>query len=157
MKKLLTGGLFLLLGLVVLTGCEALDESEDSDTATPQQKTAATVGDDVDLTNELTDEARKIEDGSGIALTAKALGNSMVKFQWTVSEVETDKEKGFVLVRSMDEEPVHDGLNYWFRQYYRNREATWVDLPTGTMHFRICALQNGECAVYSNDIELEVK
>ena len=91
-------------------------------------------------------------------LSAESLGDGKVKFSWSLPEdIETDDEKGFIIVRSENENPENDGLNYWIRQSSLNREASWINIPTGTQHFRICALLNEECAVYSNDIELEVK
>lgn len=95
---------------------------------------------------------------NGLQLSAEVLGNGQVKFNWTkTDDIKTDRERGFVLVRSNTENPVHDETNFWFRQSALKRENIWKDIPAGKQHFRICTLEKEKCSVYSNDVELDVK
>lgn len=95
---------------------------------------------------------------NGLNLSAETLGEGQVKLTWTKSDdIKTDAEKGFVLVRSEKTNPENDGINFWFRQSSEKRETVWKAIPAGKLHFRVCALQEEKCAVYSNDVELEVK
>jgi len=91
-----------------------------------------------------------------LTLQATAVGARQVKFEWTLGKG-MEQPKSFILLRSDEEKPTHDGKTFWFRQPGNRRSATWVNLPAGEQHFRICTSNDGEtCAAYSNDIKLEV-
>lgn len=101
-----------------------------------------------------TDEPSAFTDDT-ISLTATARVGQEVYFAWELPEgIEYD---GFVIVRSEEPNPTHDQKNYWFRQHYTRRAVTWVDLPSGTWHFRVCGLTGIECSAYSNDVVVTVE
>jgi len=167
MKHIILITVIALVGWFFLKSTPEIEETDDTETT---EETQVEVKDsEVMMENDKTanTEAMEEKDNTEIMeadkdknfnLSGKSLGNGKVFFEWKLPEdIQTDDNKGFILVRSVEENPIHDGLNYWFRQYSGNREATWVDVPSGTYHFRICALQNEECEIYSNDVKLEVK
>lgn len=100
-------------------------------------------------------EGGMMTDGE-VTLKAEVLGEKQVKFEWE-SDVKMGEDDRFVLVRDEMPNPMHDGKNFWWKQYYTVREAVWLSLPTGTMHVRLCVLKNDACVKYSNDVEVEVK
>lgn len=145
-KKIIAPALLAISLLFLGAGCDKAAEVKEAE-KTFNAKEAQ---------NQIPEE--KSEKTSGLNLTAEALGDGMVKFVWEKSDdVATDKERGFVLVRSENANPENDGTNFWFRQSADKRETVWKDVPAGKLHFRICALREEKCAVYSNDVELEVK
>lgn len=91
-----------------------------------------------------------------IALSATALGNGRVKFDWTIPEG-VEKTEALRLVRSPEANPEMNGRNYWYQVSGAWNSATWINLPKGTYHFRLCTFENNECKVYSNDVQVEVK
>lgn len=91
-----------------------------------------------------------------VTLEATALGDNEVQFKWT-NGADMGEEDRFVLVRDEDPDPVHDGKNYWWKQYYTVRDVVWRNLPTGTMHFRLCVFKKDQCEEYSNDVEVEIE
>lgn len=95
--------------------------------------------------------------GSGeITIDVEAPGNNQALITWE-SSVEMNEDDRFVIVYSKNKNPVHNKVNYWWKQYYTVREAEWNNLPTGTLNFRICVLKNDECVMYSNNAEVDVK
>jgi hypothetical protein len=94
--------------------------------------------------------------GEDIRLVGEPAGKNMVKLEWNVDE-DTDVSDGFILVRSDKPNPVHDQINFWWRQHEKSREGTWIQVPKGNQHFRVCILRDAECASYSNDVELTVE
>ncbi|MFB6181514.1 MAG: hypothetical protein ABEJ24_01320 [Candidatus Magasanikbacteria bacterium] len=90
-----------------------------------------------------------------LSLEAEPRGEGKVHFEWKLrDEKEVDR---FVIVRDENKNPVHNGKNYWFRQPGSRRSITWINIPSGTYHFRICILENNECTEYSNDVKVKVK
>ena len=92
-----------------------------------------------------------------ITLKAEAQGNGQVQLTWETTAEPSDEDK-FMLVRGTEENPVHDGSHYWFRQHGTRRSAVWGSQPAGTFHYRMCILTDeaGEtCGAYSNDVTVE--
>lgn len=141
-----------LLALIFL-GAGCTDQTSTPTDKAPQAKPAQTSPTDASAPATETKMMKK----ETVTLQATALGKGMVKFQWEVADDADVNEDGFLLVRSDKENPEHDGKNYWFKQYYKNREVTWIELPIGSMHFRICLLEDDRCETYSNNVELDVK
>lgn len=165
-KKLFVPALLMASVLLFGAGCDANTEesknTEDSEEKVTFETKDADTKNTWEETNEQTDENNKeevVEEvKSELTLSAEALGGGLVKLTWTKSDdIKTDAEKGFILVRSATENPEHNQKNFWFRQGAEKRETIWKSVPTGTQHFRICTLENEKCAVYSNDVQLEVK
>lgn len=142
------------IAMIFLVGCNAPEEKTDS-TQTPSAKKAAQVTDS--KKDNMMDKKEDNMMMSDLSLSAEAIGDGMVKLMWDGKDLKLGEDDRFILVRSEDENPEHNGLNYWFRQYYTKREATWIDVPTGTMHFRVCVLKGEECGMYSNDVEVVVE
>lgn len=157
-KKLFIPALLMASLLFFGAGCEApADENGEEKETTFETKDANGNEQQTEENNEESTENEE-ENETGLNLSAEALGDGQVKLTWTKSDsINTDAERGFVLVRSQEKDPIHDETNYWFRQSAENRETVWKYILPGKQHFRICALQNEKCAVYSNDVELEVK
>lgn len=110
---------------------------------------------DADVTSNTTEPAEETTVDKGLTLTADARGTQSVYFEWDVpADTEYDN---YILIRSEDAEPMHDEVNYWFRQHYTRRAVSWLDQPAGTWNFRICGVLNDECAVYSNTVEVVVR
>lgn len=143
--SLAAGALFTVV-LLAGAGCSPTQTPTDTSTTTPPTTDTSTV-----------QQPPSNEGVTGtLSLTADAIGNGMVKLNWRTDSAEVTDE-GFMIVRSPSENPIHNGKNFWWRQNVRSREGTWIEVPTGTMHFRICTLKNAECAEYSNDVEVTVR
>jgi hypothetical protein len=54
----------------------------------------------------------------------------------------------------MEENPEHNGKNYWFQVHGTNRAIIWTEFPTGPQHVRLCTYDTEEqtCMTYSNDV-----
>jgi hypothetical protein len=101
----------------------------------------------------------KVELNSDLTLSAESFGDDGVKLSWTVPEG-LDESNRFIIVRGEKENPEHTGKNYWIRQSHLMSEATWIAVPTGENHFRICLTENNEkdaCVSYSNDVMVNVE
>lgn len=169
---------FWILAIVVIIGIfyygatkEKYSSRVAQDGATQEQVTEDTDAIDVqdeDKAEETSPDKKSDEEKSekqeveqpveGFTLSAEPLGDGEVKFVWQVPEdLVADK---YILVRDDEKNPVHDGTNYWYRQFDPKREAIWNEQPTGTQHYRICRTideEGEECGEYSNDVEIEVK
>lgn len=89
----------------------------------------------------------------GFALTGYALEEGGVHLEWKVPDNRREPDR-FMVVRSEEPNPVHDGTNYWYRQDGSVREVDWKDVPDGTHNFRVCILEDDECVEYTNNLEL---
>ncbi|MFB6225821.1 MAG: hypothetical protein ABEJ02_00540 [Candidatus Paceibacteria bacterium] len=140
----------LVLSLILLgAGCGADQGNQNQQDKSGVQKE---MKEDIE---EATEDQTNKNQKSGLTLEAEPRGEGKVHFEWEVSDnKEVDR---FIIVRDEKANPKHNGKNYWFRQPGTRRSITWVDIPTGTYHFRICILENNECAEYSNDVKVEVK
>lgn len=154
----------LLLGAILLIGAGCANTNSPSDTVDlpPLTKSATDVLDPNSIgtnsTDDVVPEEMPPEDMSDaeIRLVGEAAGKNMVKLEWDVDE-DTDVSDGFILVRSDKPNPSHDQVNYWWRQHEKSREGTWIKVPSGVQHFRVCILRDAECAAYSNDVEVTVQ
>ncbi|MFA5813663.1 MAG: hypothetical protein WC862_04095 [Patescibacteria group bacterium] len=158
MKK--NTALWLVAVVVVLVGVYYFKTRPTTEPASKTQ--SAIIEEETNPAAEVTEEkeaAAEAEEEAAITLRGEAQGDGLVKFDW-----ETMTEPGgsdqFVLVRGPEENPVHDGTRYWFRQHGTLRSAVWGSQPAGTQHYRMCVVadeQTGACGEYSNDVEVEVK
>ena len=155
----------LLLGALLLigAGCANTNTSNDAVDLPPMTKSASDVlnpnmADSMNDDQMMTPEETPSEDliDASIRLVGESAGKHMVKLEWNIDEG-VDVSDGFILVRGNTINPVHNQINYWWRQNEKSREATWIQIPSGMQHFRVCILRDAECAVYSNDVELSVQ
>lgn len=126
-----------------------------------QPTTSSTVS---DVNNPLTKSAA--DDGSavaknpttGIVLQAQAKEAGQVYFSWDVAE-EVEKTSKYRLVSSSEENPEFTEKNYWLQVDGTKNAITWVGLPQGEWHFRICTFDTEKnlCEVYSNDVAVTVE
>jgi len=130
--------------LLVGAGCSNTTTPSNQDTSTDSpSKDGSTV-------------EQQTATGYSIQLKATAVGARQVKFEWEMNGNLTEPTR-FILLRSENANPTHDGNTYWFRQPGNRHSATWVNLPPGEQHFRICTSNDGdECVIYSDDITLEI-
>lgn len=143
----------IILGLVFLgTGCTNSKENNTKDSIQQEMKKDITESKKKEKQNNNTDSQ---EQENKLHLEAQARGAGQVHFDWTAPQ--DKKIDRFVIVRDEKPNPKHTGKNYWFRQPSNRRDVTWIDIPSGDYHFRICILQDGECQQYSNDVKVEVK
>lgn len=145
MKRIASFGGTLAVGLLLIgAGCSGNTPAAEETANTPVADHTATNTDSLERTS------------ADLTLQATAVGARQVKFEWTLGEG-MDQPKSFILLRGEEAKPTHDGKTFWFRQPGSRRSATWVNLPAGDQHFRICTSDDGEtCVTYSNDIKIEV-
>lgn len=94
-----------------------------------------------------------------LSVSAEPLGKGAVRFIWSTTRQLSDANR-FILVRGLEENPVHDSNHLWSRFFYTVRDTVWPNLPKGPTHFRLCITddkKNDACAIYSKDIFIEVK
>lgn len=96
------------------------------------------------------------ENPRNFTLTGYILNEGGVHLEWVVPENRPTPER-FMIVRGAEENPVHDGTNYWFRQLGESTETDWIDMPAGTYNFRICILKGETCEEYSNNLQLTTR
>ncbi|PIR75587.1 MAG: hypothetical protein CO030_04390 [Candidatus Magasanikbacteria bacterium CG_4_9_14_0_2_um_filter_42_11] len=146
MKRIASfGGTLALTLILVGAGCSNTPSSPSTDTSdnTTSEQTNETIG-------------KKQTGSDNIQLIATAVGARQVKFEWELSGDLAEPTR-FILLRSEDPNPSHDGKTFWFRQQGNRSSATWVNLPAGEQHFRICTSSDGDaCAFYSDDISVDV-
>jgi len=136
-----TAGMLAILVLLAGAGCATTTGTKPTNTSTPpmnqEENTAVTLTGD-------------------IMLQATALGSRQVRFEWDLDDAIAEPPL-FILVRSEEKNPIMDGKTYWLRQHGTRRAVTWVNLPAGEQHFRICTSEDGNtCDIYSEDISLTV-
>ncbi len=126
--------------LLVGAGCSTLP--------TKQSDTSMTSGSTSD-----SDEVEYSTFGDGVLeLNAVSVSKRQVKFEWALSKA-LDEPNKFILLRSFEPDPTHDGETNWFRQHGTRRSVTWVNLPAGKQHFRMCTSVDGDtCYEYSNTV-----
>jgi hypothetical protein len=90
-----------------------------------------------------------------MTLTAKAIGNGMVQFNWTFPEG-VSNPRTFHLVRGQNENPTQPPGN-WYKVDGKSRSTIWVKLGKGNQHFRICTWEINKCGSYSNDVLVDVE
>lgn len=150
-KSFVTIGAFLGLSLLLGAGCSLPGgQPNNTGTAGSEKTTEETTKNDQEETG---DEVNP--KNVSITLTASDVAKGQATFAWTVSG--TGDPERFILVRGPEENPMHDGTHNWFRVFGAKRTATWIDLPSGKHHVRVCLSKNTEaCDIYSNDVEIDV-
>ncbi len=145
MRKVLLpiGGIALAL-LLVGAGCAKVEAPKTSDSS--KDKPAVTEKADVPPVET---NSKKIT----LSATPIELAGQ-VYLQWAVPE-QFKSDEGYRLVRSKNENPTFPG-NFWFHQEADRDHITWIDIPGGTWHFRICQFVDGACAAYSDDVSVIV-
>ena len=129
------------------------DKMESYDSGTMMKKDDEKMSGDT-----MTDDKKMIISNKELVLSAESLGDGEVKFSWTAPEG-LDETNRFIIVRDEEINPEHTNKNFWSRQNHLKREFTWIDVPTGEMHFRICLTEDDEkdlCTSYSNNVTLTV-
>lgn len=96
----------------------------------------------------------KVEDG--IVLTGSVTGAYSVNLQWEPSTEVAESVEKWWLIGGSEENPSYPGTKFVFERTKGFREKEWKGLGAGTTHFRVCAVVDQKCSVYSNDIELEI-
>lgn len=132
--------------LLVGAGCAA--------TQPPGVETTDTgVKGDTDTTSTGTNPENKT---SEITLTGSITGPNSVKLEWEPSAEVTESVEKWWLIGGSEENPSYPGTKFVFERSKGFREKEWKGLAAGTTHFRVCAVVDQKCAVYSNDLELEI-
>lgn len=142
-KHLTLGGLMAISLLLVGAGCASESPEQATLPAEVEQETTSTI------------EQSNFQVENRIVLAAEQAGNRRVEFDWEVGG-EVAHPNGYRLVRSFEENPVDDGTNYWFHQPNTRNHIAWINLPTGTQHFRICGYDENGCTIYSNNVTVDI-
>ncbi len=138
---LLSGILLFILG----TGCTD-NEKTNRQRTKPLTKPSITNNTTIDTSPEK----------SAITLTAQATDPNTVQFDWEPNDELTEMSEGWRIVYSEEENPTYPSL-WWYERGETHREKLWKGLPAGDAHFRVCAVVDDECQVYSNDVSITVK
>jgi hypothetical protein len=162
-----TGTVLLALSLLILVGqgcaSDAQDAQEDAQNAPAQTENTPT---DVmeksadgteDATSESasdTNDAVSVADGT-ISLSASPAGENSVQFAWTVADNLADQASAYRIARGLEPNPTFPS-SYWWERGASHREHTFTGLPIGPAHFRVCAVIDNTCQVYSNDVLVTV-
>ncbi|HUT21778.1 MAG TPA: FecR domain-containing protein [Candidatus Bipolaricaulota bacterium] len=85
-----------------------------------------------------------------ISLTAVADGNG-AGLTWATSGL--DAAKGFKVVKGSTANPTYPGND---AQLVSGSSFTWMNLPAGTYHFRVCEYTGSGCGAYSNDATVTI-
>ena len=165
-KTLLAASGMVVLLLLIGQGCpkqntvtEPENQKDQSDNTLGAENTENENGVDTTTTekNEASEPAK--ETNADLTLKAEAAGSQQVRLSWSAPEGLTEANR-FILVRDEKTNPEHSGKNFWLRQHHSKREVVWINVPTGTMHFRVCITENNQndtCAKYSNDAAVTVE
>lgn len=149
MAKILSSfGGVLLLVLVLGAGCNKTDKTA---TPAPQSKPAEEIA-IPDVATQPTNEAPATD----LKLTAEAKGNASVQFNWEASEDLAKRAVVYRIVHGEEPNPTWPST-YYFQRGPMYREKLWMNLPLGKQNFRVCVVEGGQCTVYSNNVEVEVK
>lgn len=97
----------------------------------------------------------KIEEN--IELTGSVTGSNSVQLEWNPSDETRDIAEKWMVVEGTDTDPAYpENYRYYFLTDVSHHERDWKNLPTGISHFRVCAWIDNACAVYSNNVALEI-
>lgn len=154
-QKYLLVPAILLAFVLVGAGCAGQTNQDDSNNSVQEQMEQDVEDAENDEGNSEENQEETSESESDISLSAEARGEGQVYFEWSIPE--NMNPERFVIIRDEKVDPVHNQKNYWFRQPGSRRSVTWVNIPSGNYHFRICIIENGECSEYSNDVQVEVE
>lgn len=94
--------------------------------------------------------------GGSIVLNAKATGDNTVEFEWNLGSDLASTTEGFRFARGIEENPTYPS-SWWWERGPSHRSLTWNGLPDGAAHYRVCAVVDDACAVYSNDVSVDVQ
>ncbi len=135
-----------IVGVLLLTGAGCSRQSEPTpakDTGTnPTSSDTGTVN------------GEKIDDS--IVLTGSITGPYSVNLTWEPTNEVAESVEKWWLIGGSEENPSYPGTKFVFERSKGFREKEWKGLAAGTTHFRVCAVVDQKCTVYSNDIELEI-
>jgi len=157
MKKSILGiGGFLVILLLVGAGCSDQTTPTEGANNEGNQKTVAErimekTGSDKVVS---TEKAIEVTD---LKLTAEALGDRVIQFNWEVPENLAADSEGYRFSRDTEENPDVNKDGWWWERGPAHRELKWEGLPTGQAHFRMCVIKEDVCTAYSNDVEVDVK
>ncbi|MBD3359288.1 MAG: hypothetical protein GF365_01085 [Candidatus Buchananbacteria bacterium] len=99
----------------------------------------------------------KITDNSNGTITLNGYYDQSldkVRLEWTIGSLYS--AKGFKVVESTQAYPVYPGNDYHYLSSPDARNDKWVDLSSGTHHFRVCEYLGGSCGIYSNDLTVTI-
>lgn len=135
-----------IVGVLLLAGAGCSRQSEP----TPAKDTGANpTSSDTGTVN-----GEKIDDS--IVLTGSVTGPYSVNLQWEPTNEVAESVEKWWLIGGSEENPSYPGTKFVFERSKGFREKEWKGLAAGTTHFRVCAVVDQKCTVYSNDIELEI-
>jgi hypothetical protein len=104
----------------------------------------------------VTEQASAAATTGNLTLSAYALEKEgQVRLTWGVPS-DLESAEGYRIVRSGKYPGAVYPGNHWFHQKTDARSVTWVGVPAGTQHFRICQFTNGKCTAYSNSVAVDV-
>ena len=132
--------------LIIGAGCAATQPPAENttDTGVKGDTDTSTTGTDTENTN------------SEITLTGSITGPNSVKLEWEPSSEVVDSVEKWWLIGGSEENPSYPGTKFVFERGKGFREKEWKGLGSGATHFRVCAVVNNKCSVYSNDLTLEI-
>lgn len=137
------GALFILGAGCTTAQPPVTDTSKDTTQSEVKGTTDTTTG---DTTNTSTD----------ITLTGTSTGPNSVKLEWSPSETIANSVQKWWIIGGSKENPSYPGTKFVFERSKNFRDKEWKGLAAGTTHFRVCAVVDQKCTVYSNDLVMEI-
>jgi len=93
---------------------------------------------------------------SEFTLSAEAVGNRTVRFEWQVPKDLAKEAEGYRFSHSRDN--LMNGLtSWWWERGPAHRDHEWSGLPLGPSYFRLCIVRNGRCTEQSNIVGVDVQ
>ncbi len=150
-----------MLLLLVGAGCTTGEDPQVKD-ANPGADTTMSTETEVSTpvtTPEVSVDTEDTGDTSTFQVTAAPVGDKKLSVIWTVPEsMATDKDiTAYRILVGKTENPTSENKYYWYERGAVYRDKIVEGLNLGGQHVRVCAVKAGECAVYSNDVMVDVK
>lgn len=89
--------------------------------------------------------------------TVEALGNQVVKIEFSVPAELAKNATGYRIMMSKDPNPTVENSTDWYELGPAHRSKLWNVNGTGQRYVKVCAVKNDTCAAISSIITVEVK
>lgn len=147
--------------LLVGAGCSQGENPQVKDATPAADATAPTETNSSDIVTapEVSPDTNSSQTSSDFTVTAEAKGNRTLNVTWSVpSSMSEDKDvSAYRILVGKTENPTWDNKYYWYERGATYRDKTIEGLNTGKQHIRVCAVKAGDCAMYSNNVTVDVK
>jgi hypothetical protein len=90
-----------------------------------------------------------------IELSARAIGNNAVNFEWKVGNTAAESSEGWRILYGTEPNPTYPST-WWFERSKPHRQKLWSGLPAGHAYFRLCQVIGDACMIYSNNVEVDI-